>query len=360
MIHLRRSLATALFAVITTVMPAFAYGEADSAFVAGNPVKAEFFPKQSPVADGPEKVHIAINTRFDFSYKNFKDGPNEAGFYGRYLNLMVYGEVLPGLSYNWRQRMNKFGEMKNDVFGATDWIYLTYRFGGPNRNWAVSGGKQVVAIGGYEYDAAPIDIFFSSIFWNNIACYQFGASLAYTTNNGKHTFTAQFCNSPFGKMGDKNFAYNLMWSGHMGWLSTLWSVNLMQYEGNRLANYISLGNKADFGKVFVELDIHNRYAAGQKFLFGDFSLIGKVNWSVSDKVNLFLKGGYERYRQMPGVEGPTVEKPFIGAGVEVFPIKNYRNLRLHAAWDVNHGNYGELYQHAQVGVTWRVELLSVR
>lgn len=56
-----------------------------------------------------------------------------------------------------RHRLNK---KNNDAsfFDATDWLYLAYR----KDNWELSAGKQVVAIGGYEYDAAPIDLYFCS------------------------------------------------------------------------------------------------------------------------------------------------------------------------------------------------------
>ncbi len=43
-------------------------------------------------------------------------------------------------------------------------MYLNYEIG----RWGVQGGKEVVAIGGFEYDRAPIDLYSCSVFWNNV------------------------------------------------------------------------------------------------------------------------------------------------------------------------------------------------
>lgn len=324
-------------------------------------LKTEFFPSPAAAYDKPEKVHVAFETRFDFDWTKPQNAQSEAGFHGRYLNMMVNGEIVSGLSYNWRQRFNKFGDFGNDVFSATDWIYLTYRWG-QNQNWAVSGGKQVVAVGGYEYDAAPINMFYSSLWWTTIACYQFGVSGSYTTNNGNHTILAQLCNSMFQSTSSRCFSYNLMWQGHMGFWSTIWSVNALEYRRGKFANYIALGNRFDFCRsAFLELDIINRYSEGTHYLFGDYSLIGKLQYNVSPQFGIFAKGGYERFRLEPGTPASTaIEKPFIGAGVEIFPLKRYHDLRLHAAWDMNHTLEGQRFNQVQVGCTLKVNILSVR
>ncbi len=98
----------------------------------------------------------------------------QSGFRGKYLVIRADGEIVKGLTYSWRQRLNTLHEDAN-FFNATDWVYLNYNI----RGWNFQVGKEVVAIGGYEYDRAPIDLYACSVFWNNIPCYALGASVGY-------------------------------------------------------------------------------------------------------------------------------------------------------------------------------------
>ena len=88
---------------------------------------------------------VRLDYQRDMQDGNTVDG--NSGFEGKYVNFRVDGRLAKGLTYSWRQRLNKHHEDGN-FFDATDWIYLDYRRG----CWSFSGGKQVVAIGGWEYD----------------------------------------------------------------------------------------------------------------------------------------------------------------------------------------------------------------
>ena len=112
-------------------------------------------------------LRLQAETRIDYSGEQLKSDDYKAGFYGRYLNVILSGTIGDKFSYAYRQRLNK-AHADQSFFDATDWLYLNYA---PSSNWQFSAGKQVVAIGGYEYDRAPIDLYFCSEFWNNIACY---------------------------------------------------------------------------------------------------------------------------------------------------------------------------------------------
>ena len=307
--------------------------------------------------EGIEKVKIGMEARFDFAYDAIDGTRDEAGFHGRYLNLMMDGHIIPELSYHWRQRLNKFGELRNDVFGATDWIYLDWQ---PSDRWNLTAGKMVVDLGGYEYDRSPINEYFSTLFWNNFACYQFGVGARYNFKGGRHSLALQFTNSPYAaKLGDSNFAYNLMWRGEMGFYKTLWSVNLMQYGNGHCAQFISLGNRFEFGGFYLELDFQNRHSRHEKFWFGDWFAIAKANYRINHHFDVFAKGGYERFK--PVFEDPyAVECPLYGAGVEYFPLRNSRDLRVHAAVDFCHDVNDVKRLQAQIGVTWRMDIFSWR
>lgn len=140
-------------------------------------------------------LSLKAEARMDYQMERVDGETNHdhTGFDGKYLNLRMDGRIAPSFSYSWRQRLNKNHDNQS-FWDATDWAYLMYE---PNEHWGISAGKQVVGIGGYEYDRAPIDLYSCSEFWNNIPCYQLGASVTYLTRDGRDKWMAQFCESPF-------------------------------------------------------------------------------------------------------------------------------------------------------------------
>ena len=126
---------------------------------------------------------LRFNTRADFDYEYFDNNSinDRSGFAGKFLNIMLDGKINDKFEYHWRQRLNRTNFTSN-FFEATDWAYLSYHI---NNNFTLSVGKQVVAIGGFEYDYAPIDVYFYSDFCDSMpSCYEFGTSL--TWNNNTH------------------------------------------------------------------------------------------------------------------------------------------------------------------------------
>ena len=240
-----------------------------------------------------------------------------------------------------------------------------------NENWAVSAGKQVVAIGGYEYDRAPIDLYFCSEYWNNIPCYQFGVNLTYTFNEGKDQLLAQVCESPFRLPGKDMYAYNLLWYGSHGWFNTIYSVNMIECMPGEFINYITLGNKFNVGDFSLEFDVMNRAVRNQTFLMKDISLMGELSYSPSQKWNIFAKATYDvsntdkagDYCVMSGTEVTRV-----GAGVEYYPLDGgNKNVRLHAAFSHSFGKNGnpagallDEQSYVTLGLKWKMNLLSFK
>jgi len=331
---------------------------------------------QEPTADEAEpaprkeQLVLALDVRGDFHYEARHGAPNASGFSGEYLNILLDGTINKKLSYHFRHRLNKYADAPNNIFNATDWIYLTYR---PAEHTALSAGKLVAAIGGYEYDRAPIDLYFCSAYWYNIACYQFGISIAQTSRSGNHTLTAQICNSPFGDPGDGLYAYNLLWSGRMGCFSTLWSANLLEYAKGSYITYIALGNAIERGPFRLEFDFMNRASRHQTFWFKDMSLVGELSCFVHKQVKAFVKCGYDvndtdQQTILPDGSSiapdrcvaPGTDRTFYGAGIEYFPLKKSRNLRLHAAWADTYDTEGRAMNFLSVGLRWRVDLYTRR
>lgn len=281
-------------------------------------------------------VNVAVDGRMDFDYTHPEVGRDEGNFKGKYLNLIVNAQITNNLSVNLRQRLNKFDNWNSNVFAATDFLTLDWKV---DDNWTLSGGKQVVALGGFEYNQAPINVFAPSMTWNNIYPYEFGVSGQYTFKGGKHSLLAQFCNSPYtplNKIGGSMFAYNLLWTGHMGVFHTLWSVSALEYDRGKYGNYICLGNRLDFRNLYFQLDLQNRYTGHQAYLFGDYSVIAKFDWQINNQFEVFVKGGYEKMRRTPGLK-PTTDEPLYGGGLLFYPLKKHHdNLRLHLVADMSH------------------------
>ncbi|MDD2562898.1 MAG: porin [Salinivirgaceae bacterium] len=322
-----------------------------------------FLPQVVLSQDTVPTVRLKFDTRFDFTAKvPMQDSLSTlSSFDGKYLNIILDGEINDKFSYNYRQRMILDSKPTyQSFFNATDYLYLTYKI---NRNFSVAGGKQIVAIGGFEYDEAPIDIYFWSNFWNNVTCYQIGGSLNYKTSDDKHTIGFQIVNSPFTTESLQGiYAYNLIWHGNFDGFNTIYSLNRIEVEKAEYINYITLGNKFSINKLSVEVDLMDRFSDNQTNLFSDYSIIGKFKYSLNNKLSLHVKAGYDQNKSQEPTDLfiydryviPGTEHAFYGAGVEYYPINDSRDLRIHAVWTSNNNTLQ--YQTFNIGVRWQMNI----
>ena len=227
-------------------------------------------------------------------------------------------------------------------------------------------------IGGWEYDRAPIDLYFCSEFWNNVSCYQLGASVAYTTNKGNDTILFQACQSPYDNSDTNYFAYNLYWSGTHGCYTALWSFNLMQYAPGKYDKYIALGNQFKFGDAKLQLDLMNRGPKAKDLLFDNFSIMGEFSYLVANRVNIFVKATYDKIGNSSVTASgliPGTEITRVGGGVEYYPLggRGNRDVRLHAAYAYNFGTNTNTItpgtalgkgSYLTVGLTWRIDIVK--
>ena len=318
-------------------------------------------------AKAQENFNLQAETRIDYmgDFLYGHHNPAASGFKGRYLNVMMSGNIGKHFSYAYRQRLNK-AHADQQFFDATDWLYLTYA---PSQHWQISAGKQVVAIGGYEYDRAPIDLYFCSEFWNNIACYQFGASITYSTKSANDKIMFQACQSPFRTYADDMYAYNLMWMGSHNWYQSLWSVNMIEYQPGKHIYYVAIGNQFTFGDFRIQFDVMGRTANGFSTLTKNFSLMGEASYTIVDKLNIFGRATYDRHIPNAGsldyCVSPNTKLAHIGAGVEYYPLKGNRNIRLHAVYSHTLGRNGNPDGVLQpknsvitIGLKWKVDIAS--
>ena len=295
---------------------------------------------------------------------------NDYGLKGQYFAFTVAGEFGKGFSYMYKQAINA-AVGASSLFDNMEALNIQYS---PNQHWAFRVGQDVVALGGFEYDAPPIDVYFSSFYWTQFSCYQLCLSASYTDKSEHNTLTLQFSNSPYVHfMGTDEewkqglFGYSLLWNGDFNHFKTLYSVNFFERKRGSFANYIALGNKFEFGPCSLYIDYQNRATDIKKY-FADFTVVSRFDVRVKN-VNMFVKGGYD---QNMAEEGPIEEARdpmmtpgrsylFYGLGVEYNP-KGNKDLSIHfcvsnaVETDVAaKERYGAF--NAKVGVIWNINFL---
>ncbi len=316
-----------------------------------------------------EWINLGFEVRADYQHE-LVDGKTvdaNSGFKGKYFNVRLKGKITDQLYYDYRQRLNKPNKDAT-FFDATDWLHLTYK---PTKNWEISAGKQVVAIGGFEYDKAPIDVYFASEYWHYINCYRWGVSGAYVTPKGNDKILAQIVTSPFDYIeGNKkhSFAYNLMWMGQHDWFTSLYSVNFLEYQPGKFVQYLSLGNQFNWNNFCLQLDIMNRATLDDFTFFKNYTIVGDLSYMIKDRVNVFAKASYDVNNSQSGADlcvMPGTEMTRVGGGVEVYPLKNSHDLRLHAnggySFGKNTNPAGALQDNQaffDLGVKWKVDVIS--
>lgn len=314
-----------------------------------------------------QPISVKFDARFDWqsSFTHNADAkPSYASnFNGRYIMFMLDGNISPKFSYSLRYRMIHPSHENSwrGVFNATDWAQLTYR---PTKNWEITAGKMLVFYGSYEFDKNPLDVYMWSGWGGRVGCFQFGVLGKYITDDGRNNILFQINNSPFAdplSLGAM-YSYSVQWNGNFGVFNALYSDNLIEYQPGRFINYISLGNQFNFGPATIELDYMNRYGARGTNFFGDFSFIGRVKYNVCDQLTIFAKGGLDYNMNEEVVDLlilPGERNVYYGAGLEFYPIKNSKNVRIHAFWQSGNNNLGIDGQawnvhNVGIGFKWRL------
>ncbi len=317
---------------------------------------------------GDSNVSLRIDARLDGNYtriSGFEQINNETysvGLEGTYLKLLLNGKINDKFSYSFRYRLYKSNVQPQSFFNATDWVNLTYA---PDEHWSVSAGKQVVLVGTYEYDYAPIDVYFASEYWNHCNPYQMGVTVGYRFNEGNQLL-AQVSNSPYSiKSREGTFAYNLMWYGKIApWFNTMYSINMMEYEKGRFINYLALGNRFSVGPATLDIDWMNRYGGHGTNFFKDYTLMGQLDLKLTSKLNVQLKAGHD-YNKAQSIGSnryydtwvePGTDRVFWGCAVEYHPVVGKRNkVRLHACYH----SAQQSSSHFLIGVRWQMDVLKL-
>lgn len=288
---------------------------------------------------------LSVDGRMEFegySIDGYKQN-DKMGFRGKYLLLNFSGDISDKLHVRFQQDLNRTPD--KTFFDATNVFDATWKI---TDFLTFSGGKQVVAFGGFEYNRAPIDLYYISEFSSTIACYQLGASIGcQITKNNK--LTLQVCNSPLRQwVGNNKYGLNLLWQGkHFNAWETLWSVSMLQNTSDRYMNYIMLGNRFYFPyDIQFEVDVMNRAGSQQKFFKKDWSVMCEASVEPRAWMRCYAKYTYDEntsgtYQDMLVFNGTKISCVSIGA--EYYPLKNHSEaLKLFAVGGYSFGENGKL------------------
>ncbi len=260
------------------------------------------------------------------------------------------------------------GSLYSNANNWLDWANLTYTLCTENAgSFDITLGKDVMNIGGFEYDAYDFDCHFglSSLLWNYSTVYQWGGKIGYTTPSEMSSFNFQATTSPYGGMmfKEKQYgAYGIQYRGEYDWYSAIFSANMIQYDDKKYLNVLALGNQFYAGDCTLGVDWLNRARSTKDFFNQEMLLMGSVSYNFGDKVELFGKVGWERFKGDgyfiygdPEYEFPD-DYIFGGVGVNWYPLKDSQDLRVHALFTMN--NVDETIAFG-VGVTYNFSITDL-
>ena len=291
---------------------------------------------------------ISLDTRFGYSH-DFAEGAGRFGGNGLLLN--IDGKISPNFSYSLNHCLATYEGGDALGFGNTNWLTLTYE----NDYFYITAGKEDIKVGSFEYDTYDLDSYgeMNSLFWNNISPWQWGLSAGWYPADGQ-TLILQCTNSPFSTYEQFNlFAYALAWRGEWDHYESYWSTNLWQYETGGYLKSLNLGNRFHAGDFRFDLEYSTRTRGWRDAFKSDFTLMFSPSYEW-DWGRAFAKVGLDKVTEDYLGHEFIGSNVFYGAGAEFFPLKDNKDIRLHAIWASN--THLTESHYINVGLTWKLDL----
>ncbi len=296
---------------------------------------------------------ITIIPRIDFNpdfYPN--DGSNEVTLGNSSLYSLFEGNITENLSFSvcnhWLSADTKAlyqNTWHSDDLNWCDWANLTYSFG----NFYLTGGKDMITMGGFEYDQYDFDVhtFLCSSIWNNFSCYQWGGKFGFTNEDETQGVALQVMSSPYSIRPFENglLTYSLQYRGGFGPLSLLYSSSLIGKAKNEYEWLVTLGNELELGDFILGVDVSNRAGDEYSILRKGVCAYGTAIYSPNEKFEFLARGGMDKSTDdiqileelgLPQISEKATSYTFGGAA-HWFPLKDSKDLRIHAAAGYNTG-----------------------
>ena len=214
---------------------------------------------------------------------------------------------------------------------STNWIDLLkadLTFG----SWTITLGKDCITTGGHEYDDWDWEVypFLASPLWNDLAPYQWGGKVAWTTPTEMSTFSLQMTTSPFGERPFSSglWTWSAQWSGEYDWFSPLWSVSALGVDKGKYEWLISLGNQFQFQDWTFVLDWSNAAGINEDYtgLLDGSIFHGRIGYAPSERWDIGLRGNFTA----TGKSSETGNWWNLGTVFQFYPLADSQDLRLHA------------------------------
>lgn len=302
-------------------------------------------------------LNLMLDTRVDFQTVFDRGSLDQASFEGQTLKLWIVGEVVPGIRYRVRQRLNKpQTPLREGYSAATDQAWLAFDLG---KKWTFTVGKQSVQFGTFEYDYNPADIYQGTMAFNDLDAYKTGLNVAYRFKG--QVMNLQVVNSDAPqfaseKYKNKALAINALWEGDLfnGVVKTRCAYGAFQHEKTKFYNWLTAGLQLNISKFTSEIDY---YFGPRNMDYG--SVVGVDNLGaryVRDQslgVNLkydfgkwkpFIKGTWNQ-RHDKEYRSNAYENLGIQAVMELYPFTNklIKDLRFHAMYAYGNTNFGGMF-----------------
>lgn len=305
-----------------------------------------------------EALSILLDTRFDFrTVPAGSEDNDEYGFQGHTLKLWVAGEIVPGIRYRVRHRLNKPQDtLRDNLSGATDQAWVAFDFGG-KRQFTATVGKQSVQFGTFEYDYNPADIYLGTMAFNDLDAYKTGVNFAWRFCD--QALNIQIVNSDAPQFAADNYsskalAYNALWEGNLfkGLIKTRWGFGTFQHNGSKYYNWITPGVQLNLGDFTTEFDYYYGYRDMTLEIDGmdmGTHYVKDQSASINLKYNFgkwrpFVKGVFnDRYDN--GAKQDAYRNWGVQAVVEFYPFekKLLKDLRFHLAYAYSDTDYRGAY-----------------
>ncbi len=296
---------------------------------------------------------VSLDTRFGYN-QYFPERSGRFGGDGLYLN--VDGYISPNFSYSLQQRLASTYYEDNTGFNGTNWLTLTYEVG----DFAFTAGKDGLLVGSFEYDTDDLDSYYdmNSMFYNMFDCWQWGVSAEWYPTE-EDAIIIQVAQSPFYSGEADMFAYALGLTMESDYDDSYYTLNMWEYEPGKFVKAVNLATRLYLGNFTIDVECMTRAASLKRLYRDDTTLILAPSYNFGEWGRAFAKFGMETVAEglpyeLAYEDSPGSDYMFYGAGFEYFPLRENKDIRLHAAWSGN--NLGDNWLN--VGLKWRFDLTS--
>lgn len=308
-------------------------------------------------------LNIMLDSRVDFQSKINNGEVDDMGFEGQTIKVWLVGEIIPGIRYRVRHRLNKpQTPLREGYSAATDQAWLAFDIG---KHWTITAGKQSVQFGTFEYDYNPADIYVGTMAFDDLDAYKTGVNVAYKVAG--QTLNLQVVNSDAPQFANdeyknKALAANFLWEGSLfsDVVKTRWGYGAFQHDKKKFYQWLTLGTQLNIDKFTAELD----YYFGNRDM--DYSgIVGNPDLgtryvrdqslSLNLKYNMgmwrpFVKGTWNQRHDIHSDNNAYLNKG-VQAAMEVYPFSNkyLKDLRFHVAYAYGNTNFqGEFADNGNI------------